>query len=568
MAEVEQKRKKKRKGPKVIFFNVEDTQYPSIPRCCKRLGWQPTESRDKNLLFWCDNNVGVEYCLSMNPWQFVNHFPGTFSISRKIELSRSIDRMQRLFPEIYNFHPLSFIVPTQTADLQRYMQEASMKKRTFIVKPDLGAQGRGIWLVMDPEELYGCEESSIAQQYITPSLLDGLKFDFRIYALISSIDPLRVYILKEGMTRFCTEKYRKPRPSNLKDVFAHLTNYSLNKKNEHFQQPTNAENPDTGHKRSLSSVFGELQARGHDMAAIQSQIDQLIVLTVISGHPFISHHYRTCVKVEDGKSRCFEILGFDVMLDKKMKPWLLEVNHSPSLLCESPFDKDLKDTLITDALRILDLDPAFKKKTIAYERARTVQRISGQSSDSHTGKLFNPERESEIARETQWRQIYPIREDPSLQLLYESVLEAANQLPMAPPKRQPPRSEERQFALNSRKKRNHKQSQRPPVGLLCPNPHHRHPCRTSRGSLAPRSSSARRNCPNCDVKPAGSRRRESRRISSPREQSVHHSRVHRRWRGIISCWISMTRRKDSCFAYDFSKGRNHPSSVAFADPAQ
>ena len=46
----------------------------------------------------------------------------------------------------------------------------------------------------------GYGESAIAQQYIAPCLLEGLKFDFRIYALVSSIDPLRVYIFREGMT--------------------------------------------------------------------------------------------------------------------------------------------------------------------------------------------------------------------------------------------------------------------------------------------------------------------------------------------------------------------------------
>ena len=44
-----------------------------------------------------------------------------------------------------------------------------------------------------------------------------------------------------------------------------------------------------------------------------------------------------------GPSACFEILGFDVMLDQKLKPWLIEVNRSPSFSCDSTVDSDVKD---------------------------------------------------------------------------------------------------------------------------------------------------------------------------------------------------------------------------------
>jgi tubulin polyglutamylase TTLL6/13 len=414
----------KKRGPKVIYFNVDNTQYPAIKRCGKRLGWRPTESTEKNLLFWYDVHVGVDFCLTLQPWQFVNHFPGTFALSRKVELWRTYERARRLFPDLYTFHPLSFVLPTQLSDLQRHMRTATLQRRTFIVKPDLGAQGRGIFLVMDPDSLAGHEDSAIAQQYVAPLLLGGLKFDFRLYVLLTSIDPLRIYIYDEGMTRFCTAAYRKPRPHNLKDVFCHLTNYSVNKKNENFRQSA-AE--DAGHKRPLTGVLGELAGLGCDVAALRRRIDDLVVLTVLSAQPFIAHNYRASVKADDGRSRCFEILGFDVLIDKRMKPWLLEVNSSPSLLCESPFDKDLKDSLIAGAMAIIDLDPAFKKKTIAYERARTVRRISGEAEAGGGKKLWDPERETEIAQTTRWRLIHPTGDG---QDVYDRVLAEVQKLPI------------------------------------------------------------------------------------------------------------------------------------------
>lgn len=66
-----------------------------------------------------------------------------------------------------------------------------------------------------------------------PHLLDGFKYDLRIYVLVTSFDPLKVYIFKEGLVRFATEKYSN-NPKNLKKRYIHLTNYSVNKKSEGF----------------------------------------------------------------------------------------------------------------------------------------------------------------------------------------------------------------------------------------------------------------------------------------------------------------------------------------------
>ena len=69
----------------------------------------------------------------------------------------------------------------------------------------------------------------IVQEYISnPLLIDDLKFDIRIYVLMTSIDPLKLYIFEDGLVRFSTEKYSN-RLEDLEDVFIHLTNYTVNK---------------------------------------------------------------------------------------------------------------------------------------------------------------------------------------------------------------------------------------------------------------------------------------------------------------------------------------------------
>lgn len=65
--------------------------------------------------------------------------------------------------------------------------------------------------------------------------------------------------------------------------------------------------------------------------------------------------YRTCCPDDVENQTCFQILGFDIMLDAELKPWLIEVNHAPSLATESVFDANIKQKLIKDTISLLNL---------------------------------------------------------------------------------------------------------------------------------------------------------------------------------------------------------------------
>ena len=82
----------------------------------------------------------------------------------------------------------------------------------------------------------------IVQRYLDkPLLLDGIKFDLRVYIVVTGFNPIQAFICDEGLARFCTARYQAPTKSNYKKAFMHLTNYSINKKNERFIQNENQE---------------------------------------------------------------------------------------------------------------------------------------------------------------------------------------------------------------------------------------------------------------------------------------------------------------------------------------
>jgi hypothetical protein len=151
--------------------------------------------------------------------------------------------------------------------------------------------------------------------------------------------------------------------------------------------------------------------------------------------------------VRDGKSRCFEILGFDIIVDSTGCPWLLEVNSMPSLRGCSEFDKNLKCRVITDTLKIIDLKPSFRTQEI--ERFKKMSALGISAIEPN----FDPEIESEIARSTNWRQLLPVIDDKPMEELCNRALQVSHgfqrrpttinetpRLPKAPP---PPKTEQR-----------------------------------------------------------------------------------------------------------------------------
>ena len=98
-------------------------------------------------------------------------------------------------------------------------------------------------------------------------MIDELKFDCRLYVLVLSVDPLRVYLFKEGLARFSTDPYRAPTKKNLSKHYMHLTNYAINSRNKgKFIFNKNLDDVDVGHKRTFTSVLEHIEESFEDGA--------------------------------------------------------------------------------------------------------------------------------------------------------------------------------------------------------------------------------------------------------------------------------------------------------------
>ena len=91
-------------------------------------------------------------------------------------------------------------------------------------------------------------------------------------------------------------------------------------------------------------------------------MELLISKTIASVHPVISYSYRINRPKAENKDLCFEILGFDIIFDENLKPFLLEVNHSPSFSTDSLLDYNVKKNLIEDTF--IMVNPSVKEKKL------------------------------------------------------------------------------------------------------------------------------------------------------------------------------------------------------------
>jgi len=95
---------------------------------------------------------------------------------------------------------------------------------------------------------------------------------------------------------------------------------------------------------------------------------------------------------------CFEILGFDVMIDENANPWVIEVNHAPSFTTDTPLDFKIKKAVITDAISLLNLNWKKRYRYKQLEKIKFQKRVlSGkQTRPSIPQKLIQRAKKNEL----------------------------------------------------------------------------------------------------------------------------------------------------------------------------
>jgi tubulin polyglutamylase TTLL6/13 len=353
-----------KRGKLSINLSYSKSSKAVLTLLANALGWRHCEHNQvPSSIYWAVAPEEVEEMLQLRkPNQRVGRFPGMHDLCRKVPFAQIMRHFETAAPNVFNFHPRSLVLPSDAncAGLFRH--------GPAILKPDDGTQGDGIYLVGSKEEAARRmettkQDSAILQEYISrPLLIDGYKFDIRVYVLILSLEPLRLFVCKEGLVRVCSQPYELPGKQNMHKAGMHLTNFSVNKTNADYVHNDDLLQGARGGKRTLSAVLQYLAAShaqknpACNVQALWREVKRVVaggcgalcaaLLDKVDGTRMVDlwpYNKSRSSKMQGCSTRwgdsswgswekeCFHVLGCDVMFDERGTAYLLEVNANPSM---------------------------------------------------------------------------------------------------------------------------------------------------------------------------------------------------------------------------------------------
>jgi hypothetical protein len=326
---------------------------------------------------------------ALAPGITVNHFPCANELGRKDRLAGALRAAAvRSGAAAFPFHPRTFCLPGDgaawaaeaaaaaaahagavaaalaAAAFEGGEAAAPPAPRLYVCKPPALSRGRGVRV--STADAVPRRRKLLVQRYVhPPHLLDGLKYDLRLYVCVTSVAPLRAYIHREGLARFAVAPYD---PASL-DAGAHVTNVSVTSKDAAGRFVANADASDdgVGTKWSLSALRRRLRADGEDWEALWGRICDVVARTLIAAAPRMAP---AAASSGAPAGSCFELYGFDILLDASLTPWLLEVNTGPNLAAPTPMDMHIKCRIAAEMLHLVGITPPIVHAGVAAARRR------------------------------------------------------------------------------------------------------------------------------------------------------------------------------------------------------
>ncbi|OAD60411.1 Tubulin polyglutamylase TTLL4 [Eufriesea mexicana] len=337
-----------------IYTKNNDTGYlKHVFIVLERLGFKRTYDAFNWDLLWAHDYPfrSLSSDLSkLKAHQRINHFPGCGYITNKVDLSTTECRY--MLP--------AFKIPEQRDKFLLYA--AQHPEKTFVQKSN---DHRGI-SVKNVSNINVTETGSFVQEFIQrPFLVDGYKFDIGVYTVITSVDPLRIYIYKgDVLFRFCPIKYY-PFDSEILDKYVVGDNYlpiwnvpSL----KHYY---------TKLKYSMKDSFDAyVRSQGKDPDKVWNGIREAIKEIILLKESYIIE----AVKRFKNSRNFFELIRIDFALDEYLNTYIMEANMSPNLSsAHYPPNQLLYEQVIYNLFSLVGVGQRIRKDSLKIRNVMEEQ---------------------------------------------------------------------------------------------------------------------------------------------------------------------------------------------------
>ncbi|KAH9588939.1 Tubulin-tyrosine ligase/Tubulin polyglutamylase [Trypanosoma melophagium] len=328
-----------KQSPRFFLGDSSFSVYEDMGVYLRQLGWNATKSKAQ--MVKCDLILGDRFTIPYSVlrceplvsssyyggYRWINYFRGSHRLTLKASMARLLQESDATCNE---WMPHSFVLggdqKKRQDDRELFIQYSEEHPDgIWIIKRSSGSKGKDILLVRTLEEIKEfintLEPNSrsifVAQKYVDrPLLYQGRKFDIRVWALLKT--PYEIYVFSQGSCRTSSVMYD---PDDTKNTLAHLTNHCLQEGASQFGQYEVGNElwfPQLG--KYLHKVFNEnvLERR------ILPQISNIVVRTLMA--------MKLVLEVSSEEPyKCFQLFGYDLILDDKMVVQLLEINGSPGV---------------------------------------------------------------------------------------------------------------------------------------------------------------------------------------------------------------------------------------------
>ncbi|KAJ1366372.1 hypothetical protein KIN20_027011 [Parelaphostrongylus tenuis] len=275
-------------------------------------------------LLWCGSAIRATHMRSIQPWQRLNQFPRSTELTRKDKLYDNIRRSSSIFGNVFSFIPDFF-------------------------RDSTSSRGKGIFFANKLREIPPNDTLLVSRYVDNPLLINGHKV---------------------ASEKYCSD-------DDSRNAFVHLTNYSINKNNSNFVRNESMASEDYGHKWTLGALLRHLEKDGVDSKLLMLRIEDIVIKSLLSVQTRITSACRTTTPYIGTN---FELFGFDILVDAELKPWLLEVNLSPSLTCDAPLDSLVKTRLICDLFNLACV-PLVNRKFASIDSFQSCKESGNDSND-------------------------------------------------------------------------------------------------------------------------------------------------------------------------------------------
>ncbi|MGM0693265.1 MAG: PqqD family peptide modification chaperone [Pseudomonadota bacterium] len=332
------------------------------------LGWQVGDEHDWDA-GWITGMPDAAQFRRVSPTRKMNHFPGNAALTVKSRLHDSLSTLRERIQESHGadhalarrlaFFPRAYVMPDDYHALQAAARDDPSQR--WILKPTNASKGKGVRVLKDVAEAPLARDWLVQEYLANPHTIRGHKYVLRLYVLITSLAPLRVYLYRQGFAKLASEPWN---PEDADNPYSQLTNPDINVLNSRADVPV--EFIDLERYRSW------LRDQGHDDAALFARIEDLVALTAISAVDAMRR--RTAEAGADPRG-CYELLGLDCLVDDTLKPWILECNLSPSLgICAAPetggrIEEAVKGGLVRDMVSLIDIPGEIPSETAEADAA-------------------------------------------------------------------------------------------------------------------------------------------------------------------------------------------------------